>query len=144
MSTIKELLQALNNVRARKGEQPLKSWKQSAAKLEERLRKERHDIVAGSAQTAINEEADTPVGQAADVKSLEQTPEPKVRKSKDGGPSIAEVVRPLLLTTEMTNREIFDHIQDKHPGLLDEKRKWYTAWYRGDLRRKGKLPPKDA
>lgn len=55
---------------------------------------------------------------------------PKVHPVKTYGSGLAAQIRELILTTKMTNDEIFRHLN------LDADKKTYPGWYRGQLARK--------
>lgn len=148
MATIKEELQHLNELREALGMQPLKSWKQSMDKLMDKqneLRLEIGEKVHSEMADAIEDEANTPAGKAADKQTAKA-----VAAKKPKSITVADVVRPLILesydpkdddaTKRAKNLAIFETVQAKHPGLLDDSKKWYVAWYRGQMTRKGQLP----
>jgi hypothetical protein len=64
-------------------------------------------------------------------------PEPKVKETKVSEPkseTVSSVARKLIVGGK-TNLEVWDIIKERF-GLDDAKR-GYPAWYRGDMRRKG-------
>ena len=60
--------------------------------------------------------------------------EPKVSRCKDYVLEIKD-----LIMSGKSNSEIWDIIQPKYN--LDEKKKVFAGWYRGDMKRKGLAPP---
>lgn len=170
MATIKEELNNLNDLRHLLGMPPLKSWKQSMDKLMAKQAELRAEFAKKDVDTAIEAEAKTPAGKSADnrgpqalsdlfnkpakMKRRATTPNAELEddqpKTRHGGLTIASVVRSLLLESydendtdadrRVKNLEIFKTVNERHPGLLPEKKKWYVAWYRSQMARKGLFP----
>lgn len=148
MATIKEELQHLNELRAKLGMDPLKSWKQSMDKLmakQNELRLQIGDKVHMGIADVINEEANSPIGKAADKKAAKA-----VAAKKSKGITKANAIRPLILESydprdddaekRAKNLAIFKAVNEQHPGLIPDEKKWYVAWYRSEMKRKGQLP----
>jgi len=142
MATIKERLEDLNALRVTNGEKPLKSWSKSGDALEERIAKLKSELSAKSVAAAIDDEEKTPAGKAAKKQSA------NAPVSKRRSESMADVIRPYLLETDLSNQEIYDKIVADKPTFFDQKRdgevikdgrKWHIAWYRAQLHRKGLL-----
>lgn len=140
--SIKERLEHFNALRVTNGDKPLKSWSKSGAALEDRIKDLTKELAAKSSANAIDEEAKTPRGKSANKSK-------NVPVSKRRGEVTADVIRPYLLDTELSNHEIYEKISANHPGFFDytnkegefvkDGRKWHIAWYRAQLHRKGLL-----
>ena len=124
-------LVVLNELRASLGQKPLKGWKQSGAKLDEKIAELKKQLAAQSMQDAIDEAGEAPEPRG-DMNHPVVDEKPK---SKKRGTTIASVVRPLIEAGH-DNVTIFEMISESNPGLLPIEKKWYIAWYRGDMRRK--------
>ncbi len=63
-----------------------------------------------------------------------ESKEPKAKRE-----TAASMFKELIMAGKLTDEQIFMKVQQKY-GLKDDK-KWYTSWYRHDLKRKGMNPP---
>lgn len=140
-----ELLNILNTLRAGLGQKALKSWKQSRAKLEERIEATKTELKETRADVDTTETAHDRMIARIDAEAAEAK-EAKRKKSRAG--SISSVVKPMILMG-MTNDQIAEDLARDQPellGTLDEAtgeyaqtKKWYISWYRSDMKRKGEL-----
>ncbi len=91
---------------------------------------------AAKKDTKAAKKTEKPAAAKKDVKAAKKT-EPKEPKAKRE--TAASMFKELIMAGKLTDEQIFVKVQQKY-GLKDDK-KWYTSWYRHDLKRKGMNPP---
>lgn len=99
--------------------------------------KEEEQIMAAKKNQAPKTEEKVTKVKAAAPRAAVKTGGAGEKKTRSGA---AATFRELIMAGNKTDDQIFAEVQKRHPEVGDDKRP-YVAWYRNDLKKKGKNPP---
>lgn len=141
-----DLFKQLNAALISQGKNPLKSWKQSIAKLEERVAKERRLAAELASRVAMQEAGDLPGDDAEQTPAEAHKAEAKKGPAPKGKLTIAKVSRAGIEAgddNDTIHARLMAHAEND--GLrYNETKKWYITWYRSSIKRKAAKAADDA